>query len=302
MNKKGIIYIVLTAFFFGTMEVASKMAGVSFNAIQLVFIRFLIGGVLLLPFAIKDLKKKNYKLTAGDMGYLLVLGIVCVCISMAMLQYGVKRINANLASIIICMNPLFTMVFAHFIVHEKFTRKKALVLAVSFVGLLIVVNPATVLQGNVDAVGLLITFAAAVSFGLYTALGKLRLAKLGGMVQNSFSFLMGAGVLLVVMLFTGVPVTEGVNLQTLPLLLYLGIFVTGAGYYFFLKAIEMAGPSNASLAFFIKPVLAPFISLIVLQEPVTLNFVIGVVVILLGSYINMRPEKTRKNEAEHVTV
>lgn len=301
MNKKSIIYIILTAFFFGTMEVASKMAGVSFNATQLVFIRFLIGGVMLLPFAIKDLKKKNYKLTAGDAGYLLVLGIVCVCISMAMLQYGVKRINANLASIIICMNPLFTMIFAHFIVHEKFTRRKALVLAISFIGLLIVVNPATVLQGTVDGVGLLITFTAAVSFGLYTALGKLRLAKLGGMVQNSFSFLMGAGVLLVIMLFTGVPVTEGVSLQTLPMLLYLGIFVTGAGYYCFLKAIGMAGPSNASLAFFIKPVLAPFISLIVLQEPITLNFVIGVVVILLGSYINLKPEKSR-NEAKHVTV
>ena len=42
MEKKSIIYIVLTAFFFGTLEVASKLGGASFNAIQLVFLRFMI--------------------------------------------------------------------------------------------------------------------------------------------------------------------------------------------------------------------------------------------------------------------
>ena len=128
MEKKSIIYIVLTAFFFGTLEVASKLGGASFNAIQLVFLRFLIGGVMLLPFAIHDLKKRAYKLTKSDLLYLLGLGFICVCISMAMLQYGVKRINANLASIIISMNPLFTMIFARFLVGEPFTKKKALVL------------------------------------------------------------------------------------------------------------------------------------------------------------------------------
>ena len=73
MEKKSIIYIVLTAFFFGTLEVASKLGGASFNAIQLVFLRFLIGGVMLLPFAIHDLKKRAYKLTKSDLLYLLGL-------------------------------------------------------------------------------------------------------------------------------------------------------------------------------------------------------------------------------------
>ena len=115
-NRKSILYIVLTAFCFGTMEVASKLGGASFDSIQLVFLRFVIGGLILLPFAVHDLKKKNYRLTPSDWLYLLALGAVCVCISMAMFQIGVKRINANLASIIISMNPLFTMIFAKFIV------------------------------------------------------------------------------------------------------------------------------------------------------------------------------------------
>ena len=289
-NRKSILYIVLTAFCFGTMEVASKLGGASFDSIQLVFLRFVIGGLILLPFAVHDLKKKNYRLTPSDWLYLLALGAVCVCISMAMFQIGVKRINANLASIIISMNPLFTMIFAKFIVDEPFTKKKALVLVISFAGLVIVVNPATLIGGTIDVTGLLITVGAAVSFGLYTAMGKKRIAKLGGMVENAVSFLLGSAVLLVFMAISGTPVLAGINTETLPVLLYLGICVTGIGYYAFLKAIELSGASNASIAFFIKPVVAPIAAWLVLGEAITWNFVAGVVVILIGSYINMRKE------------
>ena len=287
-NRKSILYIVLTAFCFGTMEVASKLGGASFDSIQLVFLRFVIGSLILLPFAVHDLKKKNYRLTPSDWLYLLALGAVCVCISMAMFQIGVKRINANLASIIISMNPLFTMIFAKFIVDEPFTKKKALVLVISFAGLVIVVNPATLIGGTIDVTGLLITVGAAVSFGLYTAMGKKRIAKLGGMVENAVSFLLGSAVLLVFMAISGTPVLAGINTETLPVLLYLGICVTGIGYYAFLKAIELSGASNASIAFFIKPVVAPIAAWIVLGEAITWNFIAGVVVILIGSYINMR--------------
>lgn len=287
-NRKSILYIVLTAFCFGTMEVASKLGGASFDSIQLVFLRFVIGGLILLPFAVHDLKKKNYRLTPSDWLYLLALGAVCVCISMAMFQIGVKRINANLASIIISMNPLFTMIFAKFIVDEPFTKKKALVLVISFAGLVIVVNPATLIGGTIDVTGLLITVGAAVSFGLYTAMGKKRIAKLGGMVENAVSFLLGSAVLLVFMAISGTPVLTGINTETLPVLLYLGICVTGIGYYAFLKAIELSGASNASIAFFIKPVVAPIAAWLVLGEAITWNFVAGVVVILIGSYINMK--------------
>ena len=287
-NRKSIFYIVLTALCFGTMEVASKLGGASFDSIQLVFLRFVIGGLILLPFAVHDLKKKHYRLTHSDWLYLLALGAVCVCISMAMFQIGVKRINANLASIIISMNPLFTMIFAKFIVDEPFTKKKALVLVISFAGLVIVVNPATLIGGTIDVTGLLITVGAAVSFGLYTAMGKKRIAKLGGMVENAVSFLLGSAVLLVFMAISGTPVLTGINTETLPVLLYLGICVTGIGYYAFLKAIELSGASNASIAFFIKPVVAPIAAWLVLGEAITWNFIAGVVVILIGSYINMR--------------
>mgnify|MGYP000276059516 CR=1 FL=1 len=135
-------------------------------------------------------------------------------------------------------------------------------------------------NGNV---GLLVSLAAAISFAFYTTLGKLRIAKLGGNVENAFSFLIGCLFLLVILIFHGDPIIAGINAQTIWPLLYCSLVVTGFGYLFFMKAIELTGPSNASFAFFIKPIIALILAAIILSEPITANAVIGLALILLAA-------------------
>ena len=48
-SKLGTICIVLTAIAFGTMEISLKIAGTAFTPFQLTFLRFLVGGLLLMP-------------------------------------------------------------------------------------------------------------------------------------------------------------------------------------------------------------------------------------------------------------
>ena len=57
--KRVYFFVVLTAFLFGTMEVALKLAGSEMDSFQLTFLRFMIGGLLLLPFAIVEMKKNQ---------------------------------------------------------------------------------------------------------------------------------------------------------------------------------------------------------------------------------------------------
>jgi drug/metabolite transporter (DMT)-like permease len=54
-----------------------------------------------------------------------------------------------------------------------------------------------------------------------------------------------------------------INTNVILNLVYLGIFVTGLGYLFYFKAMEHGGAIMASLAFFIKPVLTPFVTFFV---------------------------------------
>ena len=289
--KRVYLYIFLAAFFYGTMEVALKIGGTSFAPLQMNFLRFLIGGLILFPLALKDLARRKLTLTKGDWAYLTMLGLVGVCLSMSCFQIGVMNLNANTASVMISSNPVFTMIFAYFLLGEPFTKRKALVLALCLAGLVLVANPLHMAEGN-SVKGFIYQSIALVTFALFSALGKLRVGKLGGLVQNSFSFLIASVVNLVILLITGNPVFTGINAHSLPVLLYCGVIVTALGYYSYVNAIGLAGPSNASIAFFLKPVIAVTAAALILKEPVTANIVAGVALILIGSFLNMRGAKT----------
>ncbi|MDD4566229.1 MAG: DMT family transporter, partial [Eubacteriales bacterium] len=127
--KKLIIYILGSAALFSTMEVALKVAGTQLDAFQLTLIRFMIGGLLLLPFALIEIRKNQTVITKKDMLHMLVMGIVCICISMVFFQIGVENSKASTAAVIFCINPMFTMLFAHFMTEEKLHRIKVIVLA-----------------------------------------------------------------------------------------------------------------------------------------------------------------------------
>ena len=285
--QNGLVWMLITAFCFGTMEIALKIGGADFTALQINFLRFFIGGLLLLPFAIHDLKKRQCHLTLGDWIYLLLLGLVGVCLSMTIFQIGVMQSNANLAAIIIAINPVFTMIFAHFLVNDKFTKKKALALILAVIGLVIVANPAELVAGN-KLTGVILVLIASIAFGLYSAMSKMRIAKIGGMAQNSFSFLLGSIVELIIILIVGDPIISGIRQDNILVLAYIAVIVTGVGYFSFMQAIDKAGPSRSSIAFFIKPIIAVILAAIILSEPITWNIPLGLVFILAGCIYNLK--------------
>ena len=289
--KKAYFFVVLTAFLFGTMEVACKAAGNQLDPFQLTFLRFAIGGLILLPFAAAELKQNRIKLTAKDILILAGVGALGIPLSMVFFQLGVMNSNAATASVLICINPFFTMVFAHFFTEEKLNRNKFIVLAIGLAGLIFMIKPWNIQEGN-TVIGIVYMLLAAVFFGAYTVVGKVSVQKMGIMAQTSISFILGSLILFIIILITGKPVVAGVT-DSFILVLYVGIFVTGLGYYSYFMAIKNSDAATGSLAFFLKPAIAPVMAVIFLKETILWNTYIGIGLILAASYMNIRYQ--RKN-------
>ncbi|MDO4544907.1 MAG: DMT family transporter [Bacillota bacterium] len=298
--KKAYFFVVLTAFLFGTMEVACKAAGNQLDPFQLTFLRFAIGGLLLLPFAVAELRRSHIRLSWKDFLILAGVGTLGIPISMVFFQLGVMTSNAATASVLISINPLFTMVFAHFLTEEKMTRQKIYVLLIAMVGLVFMIKPWNLQEGNTVA-GVIFMLLAAIFFGLYTVAGKLSVQKMGIMAQTSISFILGSLVLFIIIVVTGKPVLAGVG-DNLLLVLYVGIFVTGLGYFSYFMAIKLADATTGSFAFFLKPAIAPVMAVIFLRETILWNTYVGIGLILLASYMNIkyqRKENEIKKRLEH---
>lgn len=288
MNK-AYYFVVLTALLFSTMEVACKVAGNQLDPFQLTFLRFLIGGLMLLPFGFSEMKRKGVVLEGRDVIRLLGVGIIGIPVSMVLFQVGIMHSNASTASVLFSINPLFTMVCAHFLTTEKISRRRVAALTVGIAGLVFIIRPWDVQEGN-TVFGAAMLLLAAVAFGFYTVTGKMISQKIGAVAQAGVSFLLGSAVLLAVMLIMGKPVLAGVT-DNIPIVIYTGIFVTGLGYFSYFTSIRLSDATTGSFAFFLKPAIAPVIAVIVLKETILWNTYIGIGFILAASYMNIKYQR-----------
>ncbi len=287
--KKVYLYVILTAILFSSMNIALKIAGASIDALEITYVRFLIGGLVLLPPALMELKRNGVKLTRSDYLYLLMLGVVNICLSMICFQFSIDHMNASTSSVLFCINPLTTMMFACTISDEVFTRNRLIAVIIALVGFVFMVNPWDMQEGN-TLIGAVAMIAAATFFSLYSVLGRKHIKRIGTFAQTSFAFIFGSLVLMVIVAVTGHPLTEGL-VENWPVVLFCGAFVTGFGYLFYFLAIKGSDNSTAAVAFFLKPAIAPIIAVIVLHEVLYWNSYIGIVLILIASYMNMRESK-----------
>lgn len=293
--KKGALYSLLTALLFVTLEPVSKLISGDLSPFAITFWRFLIGSLILIPFAAVKMRKEKIKLCAKDLGVCTLLGILFICISMVSLQVGVAEADSpSLVAIIFSSNSVFTLIFAVFIVGEKMTRNKFLALVFCVIGLIFCVDFG---QGT-GLSSVFLALLASLSFSLYTALSQRCMTRLGSAVQTCIVFLAGSAVLLPVLLICGVDMIPKLSVKDISILLYLGFFVTGVGYFAFFRAIEKGGAIMGSLAFFIKPILTPFVGLAVNGTALKWNVFAAVFFVMIGSLFAVY-EKNQKKEKKN---
>ena len=142
MNKlsntyKGIILIIFSALFFSLMGVFVRLSG-DLPAMQKAFFRNAVALVFSALFLIG--KRERITLTKGIFADLLLrsafgtAGIICNF-------YAVDRLVLSDASILNKMSPFFAILGSFFILKEKITAKKLVIVLTAFVGSLFVIKP-----------------------------------------------------------------------------------------------------------------------------------------------------------------
>ena len=303
-SRSGYVYIVLCAVIFSTMEVMLKTVHGVFAPMQITCLRFLVGGVLLIPFAMRSIRKKNAVLTRKDLGFFACAGFLCVVIAMSLYQMSVTYTRASIVAVIFSCNPIFVTVFAHLFLHEDIRRNHIIALILELTAALIIIDP---IHASLDPTGAVLAILSAVMFALYSVFGKKRTPRFGGIAVTCLSFLFGASELLALLLFgrtaagaafygaiglgifADVPLFENIPASALPALLYICVVVSAGGFVCHMTAMEKTSAQEASLIFFLKPILAPIFARIFLKEDIPFNMILGILCFLAGSLCGILP-------------
>lgn len=305
-RKIGYLCIAVTTILFSSMETVLKLIAGDFNSVQMTLIRFFIGGAILLPFALNTLRKKRLAVTPRYLGKFAFLGFIGVFISMNLYQLAINYTEASVVAVIFSSNPLFVTIFAGWILKETIERKNIWAIALEIIGIIIIIQP---WNTKLSVTGVVLTILSTLAFALYGVLGKRDSAKFGGVVTTCFSFLCASVEMVLLVLVSRIPAVSGFlesagldKLSSIPLLagfsmdnilvvLYVGIGVTGIGYACYFIAMEKVKAQTVNLVFFFKPILAPVFALVVLNEVIPMNMIIGIAVLLAGSFVSLFGDK-----------
>lgn len=306
-RKQGYLCIAITTVFFSLMEIVLKFIGGDLNPVQVTFSRFLFGGLVLLPFAVKllrQLAEQDVYMEKADLQYFAFLGTVGIVVSMTLYQLATVHANASVVAVLFSSNPLFVMLLAYLILKEPIHLRNIVALLLDVVGIICIIDP---LHMDAEVAGVVLTLSATLLFAFYTVLGKRKCYKFGGLVVTCFGFLFGSIELIALaalghipavadfliahglQIFANVPFLAGYSWQNLPMVLFVYLGVTGLGFASYFTAMEKTSANTAALVFFFKPVLAPILAFLILHEEIPFHMIIGILFILCGSMTNILP-------------
>ena len=303
MNR-GYIFILLATVFFSSMEVALKTVAHDFNPMQLTCTRFLVGGLLLIPFALRGLRQHGARVTAAAWKGFAGLGFVGLVVSMMLYQMSILYAPASVVSVLFSCNPVLVLAFAYLILRSDIRPQHIMALVVEVAAAVIIIDP---LHTTLDPAGIILVLLSAATFALYAVLGKKQCARYSGVAVTCFSCLAASAEMIVLMLISHIPaVADALQAAGLPMfaampffsgyttgnllnVLYICVFVTAGGYACYFMGMEATSAMQGSLVFFFKPVLAPILAMLILGEEIPWNMWAGIGLMLVASVVSMIP-------------
>jgi drug/metabolite transporter (DMT)-like permease len=279
------LYCFLAILFWSTIELAGKLLGSGASPYTVTAWRFLIGGMVILPFALARLKRDQRTVAPRDLLMMVLLGVLNVCVSMLFLQFSIFFGKASVSAVLVSSNPLFVSLFAFLLIDERLNRWQILGLVVAVAGIALLIFGEGDLSGARYpklALSIACGLVASLTFGLYTVLTKKSVQKHGNTLTNSVSFLGGSLALFSYNALAGKPLLLDPSWKNTGIMLYLGIVVSGISYLLFFEGMKGIGANRSSMYFFLKPVLASLLAVLLLSEILSGWQILAIAVIIAG--------------------
>ena len=286
--------LVTTAVVWGGSIVGQKWALNSFSAVETSVLRGIGGLAILVPLWWWQ-EGGTVKFSKQDLGMFSALGVGVLGNHLGVL-FGLRYIGAAEAGIIIGASPAITAFLSALLLRDVSFRAVWFGCAVSFAGVALVSTGGTEgVSGDNPILGGSLIVLALVSWALYSIWGRQTMERFSPLTINWTTLLISV-LMQIPLLWTDQQVLK-TGLEAVPLsgwmsLLYLIIFATALGQQTWLYGVHGVGPARAGIFTNLIPVSALLLSVMLLNEPIGLKEIGGIVLILLGVwFVNRQTAK-----------
>lgn len=283
------LLLIIATGSWGGNWVASRAVYLEVTPFAMVFWRWTVAALILLPFAAPHLRR-DWRPALKQWRWIVFFGLAGPAAFPTLGYLGIRYTTAINAALLNSAVPLFTIPIAWLILRHTVRGWQAAGLAISLGGVLAILT-----AGDLGTLALLsfnpgdlLILSAVILWALYTVMLQRRPA----IHPLSFFFFTIMVALLLCVPFYAMELAAGdtfaVNWRTLLSVGYLALFPSVVAFICWNHAVAQVGPNMATFFYPTAPVFATLASFLILGEQLRVYHLVGFVLVLVGLFLSLK--------------
>ena len=274
--KKARLMLIISMIIFGTIGLFVRYIPLASGEIALyraVLATVLIGGYMLVTG-----QKIPFKSIKKELPILLLSGIA-MGINWILLFEAYRYTTVSVATLSYYFAPVIVTVVCPFLFKEKLTVKQIVCFIMSTLGLVLIIGVGDLGQGDSHLKGILFGLGAAAFYATVMLLNKF-IKGVAGIPRTILQFVAAIIILVPYVMCTGgfhVGELAGIGLGSL---LIVGLVHTGITYCLYFSSLKELPGQKVAVLSYIDPLVSVLVSVLILQERITLMQIVGGALIL----------------------
>lgn len=255
-----------------------KIAVQEVGPITLVAFRVLFGllfGVVVILF-----QRVHLPRTFKDWSPLLLLGVTNVAIPFFLISWGEQSIDSAVAAILDATVPLFTILIAHFLLHDdKMTVQKVTGLLIGFAGVVILMSK-DIGASFGSILGQLAVVLACIFYAGSSVFARRTTEDTPGILRSAGPLLSATAIMWPATFFLESPLKVPHQGVTWIALLFLGVFGSGLAFVLSYYLLHEIGPTRTSMVTYLFPIGGVLLGVIFLNEKLSWQLLAGTILVI----------------------
>ena len=268
--------------------------------------RFLVATSIILLFISIRNGVNSIKLTRSQLRTAAILGIFMLAVGMGTATTGTKVVPIGIGSLVVASMPIWIALF-RFIHRDRPSKQTMVGLFFGFVGISLIMLPGKTeprpgAEGQNVLLWMLIIMAGSISWGYTSYRSKNMDTPENAFLLSAYEMLFAGITLLLVGLLLGESVNQFLNASAVSFGGWVYLIIIGSllGFSTYVWLLEHAPISLVSTYTYVNPVVAVALGMLIFNEKLTTNVLIGGLIVLVAVAIVIRTESRNIKPAEHI--
>ncbi len=285
-NRKDFFFLFILGALWGSSFSAIKIALSDVTPLSVMSFRIILAGIALLSITL--IRGSKFPVGINNWNKIFWMALLGTLMPFFLVPWGQRQIDSNLASILMAVNPLFALILGHFFSkNENFSLRKFISILVGFSGILLVFgeNAFASNYGNIWAK--LAVILAGIGYTISGVIAT-RMEDVSAESVTTSIFIFASAIILPFWIIIEKPWHINLETESLLALLHLGLVSTGMAFLMRYYIILRAGAVFLSYVAFLIPMFGIFFGVFFLEESISFNVFLAIILILLGVFIGRK--------------